>query len=157
MKIFYVLVLLALYVIPLLILIAVHVIISLKLWRRIIPGCKTETNRLAAEKSKRKVAKLLIAIVVVFAVCWLPAHLMHLYSVFRPQQFKRIPVQWTLLAFWLCQANSSLNPILYVIMNEDFRKEFIKILKALFCSVQSEQFNSSRRKMQRESTKKSAF
>lgn len=132
-KLLYLLLFLNLYAIPLFVLIFIYVTIIYTLWRRKVPGCNTESNKLAAEKSKRKIVKLLVALVSVFALCWLPAHFMHLYSVYKPHEFAQTPVLWPLIAFWLCQANSSVNPILYIAMNEDFRKEFIKIFKTTFC------------------------
>ena len=132
-KLLYSLLFLNLYAIPLLILLIIYVTIIYTLCKRKVPGCNTERNKLAAERSKRKVAKLLVAIVSVFALCWLPAHLMHFYRFYKPHEFHKIPVLWQLMAFWLCQANSSVNPILYFAMNEDFRKEFIKFFKAAYC------------------------
>ena len=72
----------ALYLIPLLIIAFFYGIVSFKLWIRRIPGNPSAANLRHAELSKRRTIKMLIIIVIVFSLCWLPAHLMHFFIFF---------------------------------------------------------------------------
>ena len=78
---------------------------------------------------KRRITRLLILIVVVFAVLWLPIHV-HLLVAF----FGHIPadslVYMTLSVVWNClaYANSCVNPIIYNYTCKDFRAAFRSVV-----------------------------
>ena len=79
LKIFHVIVFVMLYALPLPITVIIYFLICRKLWSRKIPGNATDKNRAAAEKTKRKVVRFLVVIVVVFALCWFPVYV-HFFS-----------------------------------------------------------------------------
>ncbi|KYB26244.1 Neuropeptide Y receptor-like Protein [Tribolium castaneum] len=75
-------------------------------------------------RSRRKAAKMLVAVVVMFAFCYFPVHLL---SILR----KTVGLKntdgnraFSLISHWLCYANSAVNPIIYNFMSGKFRKEF---------------------------------
>ncbi|GIY10486.1 orexin receptor type 1 [Caerostris extrusa] len=80
------------------------------------PSCEGQIQ------SRRKAAKMLIAVVVIFGLCYLPVHLINAlrYTVGLPQNSATTVV--SLISHWLCYANSSINPIIYNFMNGKFRK-----------------------------------
>ncbi|XP_037093414.1 probable G-protein coupled receptor No18 [Pollicipes pollicipes] len=86
-----------------------------------------EKQRISLSK-ERKAARVLGVIMGVFVVCWLPFFLMYAIVPFCtscPAPSRRV----TELVTWLGYVNSSLNPIIYTIYNEDFRSAFGKLLR----------------------------
>ena len=132
---FHICIFVIMYALPLFITIVVYVSICRKLWLRKIPGNVTDSNRAAAEKSKRKVVRLLVVICVVFALCWFPVYINHYFWYVRPDQIDRLPVEVQLVFSWLAHANSALNPCLYILLNNKFRKELFASLSCLPCSM----------------------
>lgn len=128
LKSFHISVFVIVYALPLSITIIIYSLICRKLWLRKIPGNVTDTNLAAAEKSKRKVVRLLVVICVVFAVCWFPVYVNHYFWFVRPDQIHKLPLSVELLFNWIAHANSALNPCLYILLNEKFRKAFFATL-----------------------------
>ena len=138
LKIFHISVFVIVYALPLSITIIIYSLICRKLWLRKIPGNVTDTNLAAAEKSKRKVVRLLVVICVVFAVCWFPVYVNHYFWYVRPDQSHKLPDSVQMLFNWIAHANSALNPCLYILLNEKFRRKFQATLHNLL------QFGSSK-------------
>ncbi|XP_032665474.1 orexin receptor type 2-like isoform X1 [Odontomachus brunneus] len=108
------------------------------LWRSDIPGHNLSTrvchsneiplsgggNPEGQLRSRRKAAKMLVAVVLTFAICFFPVHLLSILrsTIALPSN------QWTiavsLIAHWLCYFNSAVNPVIYNFMSGKFRKEF---------------------------------
>ena len=138
LKSFHISVFVIVYALPLSITIIIYSLICRKLWLRKIPGNVTDTNLAAAEKSKRKVVRLLVVICVVFAVCWFPVYVNHYFWYVRPDQSHKLPVSVQMLFNWIAHANSALNPCLYILLNKKFRQKFQATLHNLL------QFGSSK-------------
>lgn len=128
-RIYFSFIFIALYLVPLLIICIFYIIISFKLWARRIPGNPTEVILRNVELSKRRTIKMLIIIVVVFALCWLPAHLMHFFIFFEEKTFSNLSL---LIIFGISHANSAINPYLYIVLNRNFRRAFLKVLRSCF-------------------------
>ena len=138
LKIFHICVFVILYVFPLSIMAVVYFLICRKLWHRIIPGHVTQNNRVAAEMSKRKVVRQLVILVVVFALCWFPTYVNHYLWFVRPTQGQQLPLGVQFVFLWLAHANSAINPCLYILLNDSFRRELISTLA---CCVRFGCFN----------------
>ncbi|XP_068712000.1 RYamide receptor-like [Montipora foliosa] len=121
-----------LYAAPLCIVATFYSLISFKLWFRQIPGNPTAANRRNAELSKRRTIKMLMVIVIVFALCWLPSHLMHFFTFFDKETYDKIPLFWFLFAYGVSHANSAINPYLYIALNTKFRRAFLELVKSCF-------------------------
>ena len=105
LKIFHITIFVVLYAWPLTITIVIYFLICRKLWLRKIPGNVTTTNRAAAEKSKRKVVRLLVVIVLVFAICWFPNYVDHYIWFVRPDLKNSMPCEAHQGFLWLAHAN----------------------------------------------------
>ncbi|XP_035231285.1 orexin receptor type 2-like [Stegodyphus dumicola] len=77
-------------------------------------------------RSRRKAAKMIISVVVLFGLCYMPVHLINTlrYTTGLPQT--QLTTVASLISHWLCYANSAVNPIIYNFMNGKFRREFRK-------------------------------
>ncbi|KAA0713922.1 Adenosine receptor A2a [Triplophysa tibetana] len=73
-------------------------------------------------------AKSLAIIVGLFAVCWLPLHIINCFTLFCPQ-CKRPPGIIMYLAIILSHANSVVNPFIYAYRIREFRYTFRKIVR----------------------------
>lgn len=122
-----------LYAVPLLIISVLYSIIIAKVWGRDIPGNATLANQRLLNKSKKNVLKMLITVVLAFALCWFLMHLNVLLidfsSVFIPCG---IPKGLQNTAFLFGHANSAINCCIYVIFSQEFRRGFKEILQPLF-------------------------
>uniref|UniRef100_A0A0L8HHY3 G-protein coupled receptors family 1 profile domain-containing protein n=1 Tax=Octopus bimaculoides TaxID=37653 RepID=A0A0L8HHY3_OCTBM len=89
-KIYYIIFILVLYFIPILVMIVAYSIIVLTLMKRKAPGVAILSTTLAQEKSKRKVIKMLIIVLIVFILCWSPQQILLLWGLFRSKKQVRI-------------------------------------------------------------------
>ncbi|EFN65593.1 Tachykinin-like peptides receptor 86C [Camponotus floridanus] len=87
-------------------------------------------------KSKRKVVKMFIIVVTIFAVCWLPYQGFFIF-VYHYRHFTESSyVQHVYLGFyWLAMSNSMVNPIIYYWMNSRFRVYFDLVICKCCCVV----------------------
>ncbi|CAH0596869.1 unnamed protein product [Chrysodeixis includens] len=125
------------YTLPLLLMtVAYHQIVKV-LWRsEKIPG-QAETTKLApAEqtqlRSRRKAAKMLVAVVIMFAVCYFPVHLLSVLRYTLDMEQNDVITCLALISHVLCYANSAINPLIYNFMSSKFRREF---RRAFCCST----------------------
>ena len=122
-----------LYAIPLVLIAGLYTLIGRHLWSREIPGHSTANHKRNAELAKRKVLRMLIIVVVTFALCWLPAHFMNVMKFFFKDQFLSLPFYVETSFYFVSHANSAINPYLYILLNQRFNNEFKIIVKCIFC------------------------
>ncbi|XP_063990246.1 orexin receptor type 2-like [Diachasmimorpha longicaudata] len=107
------------------------------LWKSRVPGHQVmRSTSLLAEStsvhencasrlaSRRKAAKMLIVVVLVFGLCYLPIYILIVLRQTIGLASNETNVTWSLMAHWLCYANSAINPVIYNFMSEKFRQEF---------------------------------
>ena len=82
-----------------------------------------------------KVARTLFIIVVFFNLCWTPVMLIDIVdTIYGRWTFPRE----TYVAYsFLATISSALNPIIYGLMNNNFRSEYLKILRCSYCRLQT--------------------
>ncbi|XP_072396328.1 orexin/Hypocretin receptor type 1-like [Diabrotica undecimpunctata] len=83
-------------------------------------------------RSRRKAAKMLLAVVIMFAICFLPVHLLAVLRLTVRLSNSEINRAFSLISHWLCYANSAVNPIIYNFMSGKFRKEFRRAFDTCF-------------------------
>ena len=128
LKTFHIVCFITLYALPLCVAVTNYSLICRKLWLRQIPGNVSDSNRANAEKSKRRVVRLLVIVCVVFALCWFPIYVNHYFWYVRPDQLHLLPVEAQFVFTWIAHANSAINPCLYVLLNSEFRRKIFAIL-----------------------------
>ncbi|XP_066601230.1 orexin/Hypocretin receptor type 1-like [Prorops nasuta] len=147
-----------LYIGPLLFMSVAYWQIVRVLWRNNIPGHNLSTrmchmseipqsgggNPEGQLKSRRKAAKMLVAVVLTFALCCLTVHVISIVE--NLVELSADP--WLLftnsLSHWLYYLNSALNPVIYNFMSGKFRKEF----KRTFRDCKTSNIMSGRRPTQ---------
>lgn len=88
-----------------------------------------------------RAAKSLSIIVGLFAVCWLPVHILNCLTLFYGELHKPELVMY--VAIILSHANSAVNPVIYAYRIQDFRNTFRKILARHFLCRKEELYLSS--------------
>lgn len=75
----------------------------------------------------KRVTRMVAIVVMLFAVCWFPIHLITLWIQFDPN-FPRTEAMhyFKLFGHTLSYANSCVNPFVYAFVNDGFRKTILK-------------------------------
>lgn len=95
-----------------------YTLIARVLWGSKGIGEETELQK-ESIKSKKKVVRMLITVVVIFAFCWFPYHAYFLYIYHVPEVVHLPYIQHIYLAiYWLAMSNSMYNWIIYCWMNK---------------------------------------
>lgn len=86
--------------------------------------------------AETRITKTLSIIMTCFVACWLPFFIVYIVRSFlkQPQQVDFIMDYFV----WLGYLNSALNPVLYLVLNKNFRDSFNDIIK-FKCLLQNEQ------------------
>ncbi|XP_048407544.1 substance-K receptor isoform X1 [Stegostoma tigrinum] len=112
------------YLLPLTVMGVAYTKVGKTLWASEIPGDSTErySEHLNA---KRKVVKMMIVVVLTFAICWLPYHLYFILASFKKDIYYETYIQQVYLGiFWLAMSSTMYNPIIYCCLNNRFRIGF---------------------------------
>ena len=118
------------FVIPLLIIGVAYVRIGIYLWRSTVPQ-----SSLPAHKRRREniqVIKTLAIIVILFAICLLPGQIAWLLLDFGGKQELQIATVIFKFAQILDPLHACINPIIYGLSNEQFRKECMELFVDCF-------------------------
>ena len=125
-------------VVPLVAIIILYTIICLKLWARKVPGEGANQNerQVQAIKTAKKVTRMMIAVVVLYKLCWLPYFIIMLMSLIKGESYSMITsdpptgnIYLRLFILWLTVAYSAVNPFVYLTFNQKFRSGFKHLYK----------------------------
>ncbi|XP_048409420.1 adenosine receptor A1-like isoform X1 [Stegostoma tigrinum] len=93
-----------------------------------------------------KLAKSLALVLLLFAICWLPLHIINCITLFCPSCNKPIIVMY--IAIFLTHANSAVNPIVYAFRINKFRVTFLQIWSQyIWCNKNHNANNLSREQL----------
>ena len=124
---FFVYIFLATYVFPLIVISVLYAKVAHKIWFHKAPGNQMVEVHQQQEITKKRVIRMLIIIVVVFALCWLPAQAYHLFLAITAWQVD-VPEYVMYLVFWLGHANSAINPWLYIRLCSRIKSAFTRMV-----------------------------
>lgn len=101
--------------------------------RRSYHGNAPNLRRTNAEKSllkKKRVIKMLFAVVLEFFICWTPLYVINTITLFNPLAVYN-GLGYTAISFFqlLAYTSSCCNPITYCFMNCSFRKSFLSLFR----------------------------
>ncbi|KAM4576110.1 adenosine A2a receptor a [Odontesthes bonariensis] len=117
--------------IPLLLMLAIYLCIFMAARHQLklieVKAVHGEKSRSTLQKEVQA-AKSLAIIVGLFAVCWLPLHIINCFTLFCPECHR--PPLWIMyVAIILSHANSVVNPFIYAYRIREFRQTFRKIIR----------------------------
>ncbi|KAB7497390.1 putative G-protein coupled receptor 83, partial [Armadillidium nasatum] len=126
------------YLVPLLLTFVVYTFVSKRIWWRIKIGSSTQNQLIFHLETKKRTVKMLVYVVVLFAVCWLPLNMYHLIIEFSSYVGPmRHSTTTYYLCHWLAMSNVCYNPFIYCWLNDHFRSGakscVVLILKKVFC------------------------
>lgn len=113
------------YMVPLLLVVVLYGLMVYRLLFSTPMGLSQSSETI---RGKRRVTKMIVIVIVIFALCWLPNQIVFLYLQIHGHPFTRVFVVLMNVSRILAYTNSCVNPILYAFLSENFRKGFRKIL-----------------------------
>ncbi|KAL7842915.1 hypothetical protein SRHO_G00246040 [Serrasalmus rhombeus] len=114
-----------LYVLPLLIITAAYWAVARRLWRRNAIGDVTSEQYFLQRRKRKRTIKMLVLVVVVFAVCWFP---LNCYVVLLSSQAIQSNNAIYFTFHWLAMSSTCYNPFIYCWLNQGFRAELTYLL-----------------------------
>uniref|UniRef100_A0A3B3BKS9 Neuromedin-K receptor n=1 Tax=Oryzias melastigma TaxID=30732 RepID=A0A3B3BKS9_ORYME len=121
------------YVLPLAVMGITYTVVGVSLWGSKVPGDSSE-NYLGQLRAKRKVVKMMIIVVVTFALCWLPYHVYFIVTGLNKRLSKWKYIQQVYLSvMWLAMSSTMYNPIIYCCLNSRFRAGFKQVFRCCPC------------------------
>ncbi|GFY58532.1 probable G-protein coupled receptor 83 [Trichonephila inaurata madagascariensis] len=112
------------YVLPLSITGVLYYLIISQVWSRNSLGVVTEKQRIIQAKAKKKTIKMLVVVVILFAVCWLPLNTLNILREFNATGFIHKTFSHSTVFFtchWLAMSSVCYNPFIYCWLNDNFR------------------------------------
>ncbi|XP_021354563.1 octopamine receptor 1-like [Mizuhopecten yessoensis] len=92
-----------------------------------------EEKRKHESKRERRAARTLGIITGAFIMCWLPFFIVALISPLIKNKDVTIPQSVQTFVLWLGYFNCLVNPFIYTVFNEEFRKAFKKLASCRYC------------------------
>ncbi|KAJ8037307.1 Somatostatin receptor type 5 [Holothuria leucospilota] len=110
------------YLMPLFVICVCYASMAKVLWNA---GMDISRNRSGAarRKSRRKIARMVLILVVCFALCWLPYHTRVMLEMAGATRKTSFHLHFGFLARAFAYLNSCLNPLLYSFLGENFRSQ----------------------------------
>ncbi|XP_005479349.1 kappa-type opioid receptor [Zonotrichia albicollis] len=107
------------FVIPVLIIIVCYTLMILRLKSvRLLSGSREKDRNL------RRITRLVLVVVAVFIICWTPIHIFVLVEALGDVSHSTAAISSYYFCIALGYTNSSLNPILYAFLDENFKRCF---------------------------------
>ncbi|XP_020611475.1 neuropeptide FF receptor 2-like [Orbicella faveolata] len=130
---YYVLILVIFFIIPLMLIAILYIIIYLKVKSQKIPGEELANFGQQRLQRKRNVLKMAFAIVLGFAVCWLPLIIFWFLFFFTSDIWSCGSQYFIIVAFFMARANCAINPCICFIFSRNYREGLNNLLR-LRCS-----------------------
>ncbi|CAL1290167.1 unnamed protein product [Larinioides sclopetarius] len=120
----------ALYIIPVVVMITAYSLILWKLWISEVPGERHEANINVQNRARKKVIKMVVVVLIAFIICSTPMQI----NIYIAALHGRAPIdEWILEYKWVSNylvfANSFINPIIFGVFNKTFTDGFCIMLK----------------------------
>ena len=94
-----------------------------------------DTTRVVVLKVRKKMTKMLLVVTAVYGLCWTPIMLLYVLSYYSPSEYIQYGSNAYNIAIVFVCLNSSINPFVYTLHSEQFRRSF----KSILCCVEKRQ------------------
>ena len=114
------------YLVPLVVIIILYFFVL----KKVVFGTGGHQQTKSANTNKRKqnVTRMCIMVIVLFAICWGPIHIILNLKNLKLIDVNTLTISFQITAQVLAYMNSCVNPILYAFLSENFRTAFRKII-----------------------------
>ena len=124
------------YLLPLCCIGVFYALIGVRVWRRRVVNLAVQSRAAAnIRRSKARLLRMLVTVVVLFAASWLPLYVINMRQMFSTptDSEKRITERYLgPLAQWLGASNSCVNPFVYCYFSHGFRSGVVGLLRTVF-------------------------
>lgn len=110
------------YAIPLTIICLLYFGMLVRLWKSGAAGSGRSI------RGKKRVTRMVVVVVGVFAVCWLPIQVVLVLKSLKLYPITDLSIAIQITAHVLGYMNSCVNPLIYSVLSENFRKAFRKAI-----------------------------
>ncbi|XP_005097945.1 allatostatin-A receptor [Aplysia californica] len=114
------------YIIPLGVTVLLYSLMLKRLLYGVVPGGRNQSAE--SIRAKKRVTRMVVIVVVIFALCWLPIQIILFWQKFGNYPMHATYIGTMMAANCLAYMNSCVNPILYAFLSENFRRSFRKFL-----------------------------
>ena len=112
------------FTLPLLVATVFYSMIGYRVWFRPMLGAGSSVT--AIQRSKVKALKMIIAVLLLFAVCWFPLHIFVICLYLLPMdKNNEALVTAAFYIKWLALSNSAVNPIVYYLFSHKYRNGWL--------------------------------
>ena len=122
------------YVVPLIVVAVLYSCIAFKVWNRHIPGRRHLPRARFYSVARKKLLRMFIVIVCLFAACWLPYHVVFFLQFFNDKYlYCLIPETIMFYCLFAGHANSAINPCVYFAIHKEYRKGLLQFIRRTCC------------------------
>ncbi|KAJ8025028.1 G-protein coupled receptor 54 [Holothuria leucospilota] len=118
--------LIMMYLIPLAIISICYLRLLITLWEQVMPGLDGAhlQHRVKDMRQRRHVTWMVLAVVLAFAICWLPLYICNIWQRLFQDTYPRTNAMYIFKVTGnvLAYSNSCINPFIYSFMGENFRR-----------------------------------
>ena len=108
--------------------------IAFKVWNRHVPGQRHLPRARPYSVARKKLLRMLIIIVCLFAACWLPYHVIFMLQFFSEKYlYCLIPETIMFYCLFAGHANSAINPCIYFAIHKEYRKGLLQVMRPVCC------------------------
>ena len=119
--------------IPLVLIAILYIIIYIKLKSQKTPGEQSANAGQQRQQGERNVLKMAIAIVVLFAVCWLPYSVVWFFFLFPPDIWSCGFQNFAFFAILMTRVHCAMNPCICFIFCKNYRTGLKNLLRLTIC------------------------
>ena len=127
---FYIYVTCFMYLIPLGVMTILYGLIYRTLRRHKSPGYRSAQAERRNDLNRKRVVRMLLTILIIFALCWLPANVNHVLLAINMQRY--FVATATVTCNWIGHVHSAINPWVCIALNTKLRSGFIQIRRHSF-------------------------
>lgn len=117
------------YMVPLISISVLYSCVFYKILNRKVLGNHSAKTQRLYSRSRRKAMKMFVAIVVCFALCWLPDHVTYFLISYNDEFYNcGLPRNIDFISLFFAYAISALNPCIYIVLNQQYRNGAKRLL-----------------------------